>query len=152
MTTLSINGAWQAMAYKVRSYNSLYADKLDIAMEIVATMRGTVLDREMELIVERTRTAAVNEIHELILTDEPGQELGSTVNRVAYIGFAMLENGGVLAVGDTLYAGDRALGILIGFDYNHMPNHMNILFHADPMKTGEELGLTPGEQLLLSRR
>lgn len=139
------------MAYKLLNYDEMYAEKVDIHLEIVATMRGRREDRELQLIAEQTRTACAGEIHEFILTDEPGHGPGATVNRCAYIGFATLRNGGLLAIGDTLTAGEQALGTLVGFDYNHMPNHMNIVFHSPEMQTGEELQLGPGDKLTLSR-
>ncbi len=138
------------MSYKVRPYETLYADKVDISIRLVAIMRGKIEDRDMELIGERTRTVTASEVHELILTDEAG-EPGAVVRRVAYLGFGEFGNGGVLAAGDRLFAGDRLIGELAGFDYNHMPNHMNIVFRGNVFATGEDQGLRTGDLLTLTR-
>lgn len=138
------------MSYRVRPYETLYADKVDIAIRLVAIMRGKIEDREMELIAERTRTVTGSEVHELILSDESAGP-GDVVGRVAYLGFGEMQNGGVLAVGDRLLHRERPIGVLAGFDYNHMPNHMNIVFRGDGFASGEELELRPGDLLTLTR-
>lgn len=139
------------MAYKVRKFDELYAEKDQICMKVVAIMKGALEDRGMELIEEGTRTACAGEIHELIVTDERAAGPGATVDRVAYLGFGELSNGGVLAVGDELFHGEELIGELAGFDYNHMPNHMNIVFYAKHFRTGTDLGLALADGLTLKR-
>ncbi len=139
------------MAYKLLDYDEMYGDKADIGLALKVVMRGRRETREFELIGEQTRTLCRHEVHEFILTDEEGQGPGGIVNRCAYIGFAEVLDGGLIAVGDRLEAGGLLIGTVVGFDYNHMPNHMNIVLHSENMRTGEELGFRPGQSMVLTR-
>jgi hypothetical protein len=47
-----------------------------------------------------------------------------------------------------VWIGPRRVGTVLGFDACHMPNHYNVLIHADPLPTGRDLGLASGEGLV----
>lgn len=91
----------------------------------------------------QTRCIKAGEIHEFILCS-PGVDFATPMDDVSYLGFAEIVNGGVLAVGDALWAGETRLGTLHGFDETHWPNHYNILIAADRLQTGVEIGLEVG--------
>lgn len=87
----------------------------------------------------KTRCLRQGEIHEFIictpgLTPEPLDEL-------AYLGFAEITDGGVVAVGDSVRLGDEVVGRIHGFDEAHVPNHYNILVAGEQLRTGENLKL-----------
>jgi hypothetical protein len=47
-------------------------------------------------------------------------------------------NGGVLCAGDEMRVGGKLVGRLAGFDYTHMPNHMNIVIGAAEDSSGTD--------------
>lgn len=114
------------------------ARKIPVRARIVAVMDGHLPDRGLELIVQRTRAVSAGEVHELIGSDEPGIAAGSVVNRVSYLGFVEMLDAGVLSTGDELRVGDVLVGLLAGFDYTHMPNHMNIVISVPQALSGTD--------------
>ncbi|MDR7866482.1 MAG: hypothetical protein RIN56_06640 [Sporomusaceae bacterium] len=123
-----------------------YAAKTDVAGVLTVVLRGKMEDRGLELIKPISRCIRRHDIHELILTDEPDAKPGSRVDRIAYLGFAAIEDGGVIVAGDGVYLAGRLVGTLAGFDETHMPNHLNIVIRttdrlADGVEQGAELGM-----------
>lgn len=122
-----------------------YATKTDVAGALTVVLRGKMEDRGLELIKPISRCIRRHDIHELILTDEPDAKPGSRVDRIAYLGFAAIEDGGVIVAGDGVYLAGRLVGTLAGFDETHMPNHLNIVIRtnrlADGVEQGAELGM-----------
>lgn len=97
-----------------------------------------------------SRALLQHEIHELILTTEPGAGKGSTVDRVTYIGFFEVLLGGMARIGDVVVTGDRLdteLGVLAGFDLTHAPNHYNLVLSSERDVTGIDLDLRVGTPL-----
>jgi hypothetical protein len=119
--------------------------KVPVRARLVAVMQGQFPDRGLELIVQRTRAVSAGEVHELIVSDEAGITAGSVVNRISYLGFVEMLNAGVLVTGDEVRVGDTVVGHLAGFDYTHMPNHMNIVISVARAFSGQEAGLEPGQ-------
>ena len=120
---------------------NFYASKLAVHSRLVVVLRGTVAQRGLSLITTPTRAVRQGEVHELIISDEPAIGPGSVINRISSLGFVEILNAGVLAAGDEFYCRDTYLGRLAGFDYTHMPNHMNIVLSAASLRSGEERGL-----------
>lgn len=118
----------------------VYASRRDVQGRIVAVLRGVTDRRDLYLTELRSRAVPRYIVHELMTTDEPAS-LGNTVNRVALLGFFEVEVGGVILVGDSVYAGDKLLGTVAGFNETHMPNHQNICLKSDELADGESLGL-----------
>ncbi|GAB2499714.1 DUF6917 domain-containing protein [Nocardiopsis aegyptia] len=104
-------------------------------------------ERGMRLEPFASRCVRAGEVHELVLTDHTGTREGTRIDRVGFLGFAEITSAGVLDRGDELWVGARRVGVLLGFDACHFPNHYNVLVHADPVRTGRDLGLRPGEPL-----
>ncbi len=129
--------------------NEMFSARAAVRIEWVAVLKNRREQRGLKLIPEQTRALCRHEIHEFILTDEPGRRPGETVNRVAYLGFGVVKTGGILVVGDKMMTGDLAVGKLIGFDQTHMPNHMNIVLFSEQMLTGEEHGFVPGQIMII---
>jgi len=105
----------------------------------------------MQLEVHPSRAVPAGEIHELALTDDPAAEPGARVDRVAYVGFVEIVRGGVILVGDRVTLGQRELGQVVGFDYTHFPNHMNILIRGPRLQTGRDLKVMVEESVIFSQ-
>ena len=126
---------------------SAYAERKQVQGEVVNVLDAKAECRELWLISTYSRVITKYSIHELIMTDESVPKLGEAVNRIAYLCFFEVTEGGVILIRDKLYMGDQLIGIVKGFDESHMPNHLNIIIHAEPRKTGKELGFTIGSKL-----
>jgi AhpD family alkylhydroperoxidase len=100
-------------------------------------------DRGMALEPHAARCVRAGEVHELVTTDHDGTEPGARIDRVGFLGFVELDNGGVVDRGDTVRIGGRAVGTVLGFDACHFPNHYNILVTAPMPLTGADLALAP---------
>jgi hypothetical protein len=75
------------------------------------------------------------------MTDEPDAAPGREVNRVGYLGFVEILDGGVIIKGDEVLLDDELIGHIAGFDETHMPNHQNIVIAGDSRATGAERGI-----------
>lgn len=117
-----------------------YAKKREVRGEIVVVLDGKLEERKLKLITSISRCVCAQEIHELIITDEPAAP-GMQVDRIAYLGFAEVSQGGVIVAGDLILIGDSQIGTVAGFDETHMPNHLNIVIRAEKRRTGSELGV-----------
>lgn len=128
-----------------------YYDKTDLTARLVVTLQTTFDTRGLKLIPQPSRCICTNQIHELIASDEPDIGPGSTVNRIAYVGFMEITSGGVIISGDEVWYEDRLIGHIAGFDETHMPNHYNIVLRMSERKTGVELQLVPGGKLTIKQ-
>ena len=122
--------------------------KSPVPATVVKVLAHRRTDRGMRLEPFASRCVRAGEVHELVATDHTETAPGARIDRVAFLGFAEIGAGGVLDRGDGLWLGGRRVGVLLGFDGCHLPNHYNVLVRADPMSTGTELGLLPGERLM----
>jgi hypothetical protein len=58
----------------------------------------------------------------------------------AAIAFIEITQGGNIVNGDEVRVDGEEVGHLAGFDYNHMPNHMNIVVETKSIKIPLSLG------------
>jgi hypothetical protein len=123
-----------------------YASKNDLHGSVVAVLRGTLQDRNLDLIPQPSRVVKKGDVHEVIATDEE-KTPGSRVGRVAYVAFVEFHNAGVLVRGDQVSIGGEVVGHLSGFDLSHAPNHMNLVVEGS-LTSGEERGLQVGMEVL----
>lgn len=100
-------------------------------------------DRGMRLEPYASRCVRAGEVHELVVTDATGTAPGTRIDRVGFLGFVEITAAGVLDRGDVVRIGGHRVGVLLGFDACHFPNHYNVLVHADPVVTGRTLHLSP---------
>ena len=125
-----------------------YAKKSDVGGPLVVVLDGKMEDRGLSLIVPISRCIKKDEVHELIFTDEATARPGTSVNRIAYLGFFAAEQSGVIVEGDEVHLAGQLVGHLAGFDETHMPNHLNIVIKAIAERiTGLELGANPGDRV-----
>jgi hypothetical protein len=127
-----------------------YAAKSDVLGRVVCVLDARSEERGMELTIHPSRALCRHEIHELAITDELAAAPGRTVNRVAYLAFLAIEQGGVVLQGDEVLVGEQCLGKVVGFDLTHFPNHLNVVAFAEPSQTGLELDLQLGDILTFS--
>ena len=105
-------------------------------------------NREMQLIIQKSRAVAEKEIHEVIVTEEKDAKPGAKVDTVAYQGFFEVINGGLISVGDHLIIGNKFIGKVCGFDETHYPNHINIVVITDKLATGLGNQLQLGDEVI----
>ncbi|GAA2962341.1 DUF6917 domain-containing protein [Actinokineospora diospyrosa] len=98
-------------------------------------------DRGMRLEEFASRCVRQGEVHELVTTDH-GVGDGS-IDRVGFLGFAEIRDGGVIDRGDEVRIGGQVVGTVLGFDACHFPNHYNILISREVPVTGEQIALSP---------
>jgi uncharacterized protein YuzE len=127
-----------------------YVDKSDVAGRVVCILDARSENRGMELSIHPSRAISEGEIHELVATDDPQARPGKVVDRVAYIGFFEVEEGGIILVNDRVTVEGQEVGQVVGFDFTHAPNHLNILIRTATPMTGLELGLKLGGRVVFS--
>lgn len=125
-----------------------YAAKTPIKGKLVVVLDGKLEGRSLQLMTPISRALCQHEIHELILTDEMEAGPGKTVNKIAYLGFFEVTQGGVMVAGDQLTIGGKSVGVIAGFDETHMPNHLNIIVKNSNRETGVEQGLQLGDEVI----
>ena len=126
-----------------------FSIKRIIKCSVVAVLQAKVDKRGLHLIQPISRVLKKNDIHELILTDESEARPGQIVNRIAYLAFIEISQGGVIVVGDEVYWNNNLLGTVAGFDDTHMPNHQNIILYSPKTLTGKELHIQVEDQILV---
>ena len=125
---------------------SPYASKTPVLGRLVCILNATMDERGLELCPFPSRAVLKNEIHELILTDEDFARPTALVNHIAYLGFFEVLQGGILLEGDELQVNGITIGVLAGFDFTHLPNHMNLVIKTrENLQTGTELHLQCGD-------
>jgi uncharacterized protein YuzE len=127
-----------------------YVDKSDVVGRVVCILDARSENRGMELSIHPSRAVLKGEIHELAATDDLRAEPDKVVDRVAYIGFFEIEEGGVILVNDRVTVQGQEVGQVVGFDFTHAPNHLNILVRTEAPVTGPELGLKLGGRVAFS--
>lgn len=128
---------------------TFYAAKSDIRGRIAVVLRGLLENRNLNLITPISRAFPVGTIIELIGTDEENAGPGGTVQRIAYIGFVELLDGGVLLTGDPVSIKGVRVGTIAGFDDTHMPNHQNTILRMEKRIAGADLGFVPGDPVCI---
>jgi hypothetical protein len=117
---------------------AVFAKKTTVRARLVVVLDGRLPKRGLELIAQETRGVRVGEVHELIASIQPGIGANSIVDPICYLGFIEILSAGVICAGDELRVAGRLVGRLAGFDYTHMPNHMNIVIATAADRSGME--------------
>jgi hypothetical protein len=122
--------------------------KRDVAATLLKVLVHRRTERGMRLEPFASRCVRAGEVHELVATDHTDTAEGARIDRVGFLGFAEITAAGVVDRGDEVWIGPRRVGVVLGFDACHTPNHYNVLIHADPAPTGRELVLRPEEPVV----
>lgn len=128
-----------------------YASKVPIRAALNVILDGRLEQRGLELMTPPSRCVLKHEIHELIITDESDAGPGRHVDRIAYLGFMEILEGGVIVSGDQVKLGERVIGEIAGFDPTHLPNHLNIVIKSAERHTGAEMNLQLCEPIVIER-
>ncbi|MGW4886219.1 DUF6917 domain-containing protein [Streptomyces murinus] len=122
-------------------------------------VRGTLVkvlvhrrtDRGMRVEEHAARCVRRGEVHELVSTDQWEPYPGARIDRVGFLGFVELGCGGVIDRGDLVCVGGTVVGRVLGFDACHLPNHYNILIHAERSVSGRDLELLPEQAVTFTQ-
>lgn len=144
---MATNDPYKAGMFK----KSPYASKTPIKATLCVILDEKLDSRGLELMTPPSRAVLKNEIHELIITDETDAGPGRHVDRIAYLGFMEIQEGGVMVAGDQIKLGDKVIGEIAGFDPTHLPNHLNIIIKSSERKTGIEHNAHLGQEILVER-
>lgn len=125
--------------------------KTEVLGKFVVVLNTCWEKRGLQLITPYTRAMLTNEIHEFITTEEKKVTPGDTVNSTATLGFVQIKKGGVIMVGDEVVIEGRGIGRIAGFDETHMPNHLNVVIRCKAKKTGFDLGIQPGQGIVIGK-
>jgi hypothetical protein len=128
--------------------SDLYGDRSPVEGRIAAILHVKFKDRGLKLIDTRSRAVKKHEIHEIMITDEKKAAPGGAADRVAAVAFFEVVKGGLIVAGDTLAAGGHKIGDLVGYDENHMPNHLGIILWASTL---DEPPLAVGDKISFHR-
>lgn len=126
--------------------------KRPVSGVLVKVLTHRRADRGMRLEPYASRCVRRGEVHELVTTDHRDTAPGARIDRVGFLGFAELDHGGVVDRGDRVWIGERQVGIVLGFDACHLPNHYNILIRAEAPVSGACLALTPELPIVFAQR
>ena len=129
-----------------------YFAKSDVLGNLVVVLQGKYEDRGLELIKPVSRCVKKHEIHELIASDEESIVPGCKVDKIAYIGFVEISQGGVILSGDGVFRNEERIGTVAGYDETHMPNHLNIVIKCDKRISGAELGCRTGDAIVFRQK
>jgi predicted dehydrogenase len=124
--------------------------KRDVAGLVVKVLRHARTDRGMRLEEFASRCVKAGEVHELVTTDHRETAAGARIDRVGFLGFAEIENAGVIDRGDEVRVDGEPVGTVLGFDGCHLPNHYNILIATEQPLTGPDLALAPESKIVFS--
>jgi hypothetical protein len=105
-----------------------YGEKRAILGEVIAEVNAS--GGRLLLSEAWSRSILNGEIHEIMLT---GSTLspGDTLPEFTAVAFFEATQAGHSVIGDRLHLNGREVATLIGYEMNHMPNHMNIVFTAE---------------------
>ena len=129
-----------------------YAANRPVQGGVVTVLDSTHEARGLKLIPTYSRALRKDSIHELIATDEIGKGPGDGVDRIAYIAFFEVVRGGCIVVGETLFVGGQAVGVILGFDETHEPNHINVIVGVKRRRTGRQLKIKVGSKIKIARK
>ncbi len=126
-----------------------YHSKADISCRVVVVLDGMLENRGLNLIRPISRAFAKGTVIELIGTDDQNAMPGRKVDKICYIGFVELSEGGVLLVGDEVQWKGKPIGRIAGFDDTHMPNHQNTIVYLKKRISGKTLGLILNDEITI---
>lgn len=125
-------------------------EKRAVGSRVVKVLAHRRDDRGMSLEPFASRCVRRGDVHELVTTDHEDTAAGARIDRVAFLGFVEIANAGVIDRGDEVWCEGELVGVVLGFDACHHPNHYNILITTPIPRTGPELGLRPEMDVLFS--
>jgi hypothetical protein len=133
---------------QIVSAPDIYRARRPVKGEVVTVIEVTFDSSTIDLNKSWSRAVPRGDIHEIMIWNSSEKD----GNDAAAIAFIEIIQGGNMVNGDTVLLDGVSFGNLVGFDYNHMPNHMNIIVETKslflPLKLGSivEFSPKPGTQ------
>jgi hypothetical protein len=133
---------------RIASAPDIYRERRPVKGEVVTVIEVTFESSIIELSKSWSRAVPRGDIHEIMIWNPDEKD----ANDAAAIAFIEITHGGNIVNGDSVLLDGVTYGRLVGFDYNHMPNHMNIIVETKslslPLKLGSifEFSPNPGNQ------
>ena len=124
----------------------IYSERRPVRGEVVTVIDVLFDSSNIDLADSWSRAVPRGEIHEIMIWNPREDE-----NDAAAIAFIEITQGGNVVNGDEVKINGEPIGNLVGFDYNHMPNHMNVVVETKslklPLKLGSVFEFTPSPML-----
>ena len=134
---------------RVAKAPNIYRERRSVRGEIVTVIDVAFSSNGIELTESWSRAIPKGDIHEIMVWN-PLEEKDEDAAAIAFI---EITQGGNIVNGDEVWIDGEEIGHLAGFDYNHMPNHMNIVVEVDsleiPLKLGSVFEFIPNPMLQL---
>ena len=133
---------------KVVAAPRIYRDRRPVKGEVVTVIDVSFDSSGIDLVDAWSRAVPRGDVHEIMIWNplEEGDD-------AAAIAFIEITQGGNIVNGDEVRLDGEAIGNLAGFDYNHMPNHINIVVETGSLdlkvKLGSVLEFVPNPMLPL---
>lgn len=127
---------------EMRYQSRIQDSKTIIESRLVKKLFHKQDNRGMTLCEFASRCVRAGELHELVTTTQHHLTPGERVDEVGFIGFIEISNAGVLEKGDLVFAGERYIGRISGFDECHYPNHYNVLIETEQLLTATDLNIS----------
>jgi hypothetical protein len=127
----------------------IYRDRRPVQGEVVTVINVTFNSSGIDLVESWSRAVPRGDVHEIMIWNpvEEGED------DAAAVAFIEITQGGNIVNGDEVRVDGESIGNLAGFDYNHMPNHMNIVVETKslnlPLKLGSVFEFAPNPMLPL---
>lgn len=114
----------------------IYRERRPVKGEVVTIIDVTFSSSGIDLTDAWSRAVSRGEVHEIMVWN-PLEEGEGDAGAVAFI---EITQGGNMVNGDEVRLDGVPIGTLSGFDYNHMPNHMNLVVEVNDLKLPLKLG------------
>jgi len=149
MTDKTESGTEKKKTLQIVKAPRIYRDRRPVKGEVVTIIDVTFSSSGIDLVEAWSRAVPRGDVHEIMLWNplEGGED------DAAAVAFIEITQGGNIVNGDEVKVDGEPIGNLAGFDYNHMPNHMNILVETKklelPLKLGSVFEFVPNPMLPL---
>lgn len=115
---------------------NIYRERRPVKGEVVTVIDVTFNSSGIDLTESWSRAVPKGDIHEIMVWNP----LEEAEEDAAAIAFIEITQGGNIVNGDEVRIDGEDVGQLAGFDYNHMPNHMNIVVETNSLEIPITLG------------
>ncbi len=120
---------------KIVKAPDIYRGRRKVTGETVTVIDVIFDSSTIDLSDNWSRAVPRGDIHEIMLWNPDAEE-----DNAAAIAFIEVTQGGNIVNGDAVNIDGLKIGELAGFDYNHMPNHMNLVVKVNDLKVPIKLG------------
>ncbi len=124
-------------------------EKTACFFRVMCVLSNTLKNRNLKIIHAPSRAICEKNVIEIIATDI--HYINSKIIKDAsYLCFAECLSTAILFKGDRISLENKFKGIIIGFNEDHSPNHLNVVVGIEKEKTGKCLKVELGDKILVS--